>query len=116
MSDGNHLSDAVSPDVNLVWAALEAIGQGAVYDAETGEQLEIFTVGIEPEGVDASPDGRWAYITAETTHTTAIIDAENLEVVQHVLVGNRPRVVEFAHDSSKAYISAAIGATISGTH
>lgn len=110
---GNPERVAVSPDGSMVWASLEAIGQGGVYDAESGERLEVFTVGIEPEGVDASPDGRWAYITAETTHTTAVIDAESLEVVRHVLVGNRPRVVVFSHDSSLAYVSAEIGGTIS---
>ena len=110
---GNPERVAVSPDGELLWASLEAIGQGGVYDAQSGERLQVFTVGIEPEGVDASPDGRWAYITAETTHTTAIIDAENLTVVQHVLVGNRPRVVVFSHDSSRAYVSAEIGGTIS---
>lgn len=110
---GNPERVAIGPDGRLIWASLEAIGQGGVYDAQSGEQLAVFTVGIEPEGVGASPDGRWGYVTAETTHTTAVVDAETLEPLKFVLVGNRPRVVVFAHDSSKAYVSAEIGGTVS---
>ena len=110
---GNPERVAVSPDGTQIWAALEAIAQGAGYDIESGEQIANFRVGVEAEGVAVSPDGRWAYITAEATHTVTVVDTQALEVVKHFLVGNRPRVVEFSNDGSRAYVSAEIGGTIS---
>src|SRR5690606_7572156 len=110
---GNPERVAVSPDGTQIWAALEAIAQGAGYDVTTGEQLASFRVGVEAEGVAVSPDGRWVYITAEATHTVTVIDAQELAVVTHVLVGNRPRVVEFSNDGAFAYVTAEIGGTIS---
>src|SRR5690606_27130866 len=103
---GNPERVAVSPDGTQVWAALEAIAQGAGYDVATGEQLANFRVGVEAEGVAISPDGKWVYITAEATHTVTVVDAVELSVVKHFLVGNRPRVVEFSNDGTRAYVTA----------
>lgn len=110
---GNPERLAINPDGTRLWASLEAIAQGAVFDTASGERLAVFTVGIEPEGVAVSPDGKWAYITAESTHTVAIIDTQALKVAKFVLVGNRPRFAIFSRDGSKAYVSAEIGGTIS---
>ena len=40
--------------------------------AASGERLATFQVGVEPEGVAASPDGRWAYRTTLADDDAAI--------------------------------------------
>ncbi|MEE9123120.1 MAG: hypothetical protein V3U14_01315, partial [candidate division NC10 bacterium] len=38
-------------------------------------------VGVEPEGVAVSPDGKWVYISSETSHTISVIDTATDKVV-----------------------------------
>jgi YVTN family beta-propeller protein len=48
-------------------------------------------VGIEPEGVNFSPDGKLVFITSEGTNTVIIIDPIKGKIIEEILVGNRPR-------------------------
>lgn len=70
-------------------------------------------VGIEPEGVTISPDGRWVYVTAETSNTVSVIDTQSNDVVATFLVGARPRDSAFSPDGSRAYVTAELGRTLS---
>lgn len=56
-------------------------------------------VGIEPEGVALSPDGRWVYVTAETSNTVSVIDTRASQVVASFLVDPRPRAAALPHGS-----------------
>jgi PQQ-dependent catabolism-associated beta-propeller protein len=70
-------------------------------------------VGVEPEGMAVSPDGRWAVNTSETTNMVHWIDAKTHELVDNTLVDQRPRHVEFEPDSQTLWASAEIGGTVS---
>ena len=48
-------------------------------------------VGVEPEGMAISHDGRWAVTTSETTNMVHWIDTATHEIVANTLVGQRPR-------------------------
>ena len=51
----------------------------------------IENVGVEPEGVNFSPDGKYVFVTSEGTNSIIIINPWKGEVINEVLVGNRPR-------------------------
>ena len=48
-------------------------------------------VGVEPEGMTISPDGKFLINTSETTNMAHFIDTATREVVASVLVNSRPR-------------------------
>jgi PQQ-dependent catabolism-associated beta-propeller protein len=70
-------------------------------------------VGVEPEGMAISPDGKTLVNTSETTNMAHFIDTESHQVVANVLVDARPRVAEFKQDGSELWVSAEIGGTVS---
>ena len=43
-------------------------------------------VGVEPEGMGVSPDGKIVVNTSETTNMAHLIDTETYEIVANVLV------------------------------
>jgi PQQ-dependent catabolism-associated beta-propeller protein len=70
-------------------------------------------VGVEPEGMGVSPDGKVVVNTSETTNMAHFIDTETHEIVQNALVDQRPRFAEFTQDGKHLYVSAEIGGTVS---
>jgi DNA-binding beta-propeller fold protein YncE len=69
-------------------------------------------VGVEPEGMAVSPDGKWAVNTSETTNMLHWIDTSTQTLVDSTLVDQRPRFVEFNKDGSQLWASAEIGGTV----
>jgi len=69
-------------------------------------------VGVEPEGMAVSPDGKWAVNTSETTNMLHWIDTSTQTLADSTLVDQRPRFVEFNHDGSQLWASAEIGGTV----
>ena len=70
-------------------------------------------VGIEPEGVTFSPDGKLVFITSEVTNTVIIIDPWKGEIIEEVLVGNRPRRGAFTQDGSEYWVTNELGGSVS---
>jgi len=70
-------------------------------------------VGVEPEGMGLSPDGKILVNTSETTNMAHFIDPETRQIVANVLVDARPRFAEFKHDGSEVWVSSEIGGTVS---
>ena len=52
-------------------------------------------VGVEPEGMGISPDGKILVNTSETTNMAHFIDTATHQIVANVLVDARPRFAEF---------------------
>ncbi|HEX8267659.1 MAG TPA: hypothetical protein VF596_19825 [Pyrinomonadaceae bacterium] len=50
----------------MLYVSNEDAGTVTVTDIETGQPKTTLIVGIEPEGVTISPDGRWVYVMAKT--------------------------------------------------
>ena len=75
----------------------------------------IFTiknVGIEPEGVSFSSDGKKVFITSEGTNSVIIIDPWKGEVLDEILVGNRPRRGVFLKNGREYWVSNELSATV----
>jgi PQQ-dependent catabolism-associated beta-propeller protein len=70
-------------------------------------------VGVEPEGMAISPDGKILINTSETTNMAHFIDTATREIVANVLVDARPRFAEFKRDGSELWVSSEIGGTVS---
>ena len=70
-------------------------------------------VGVEPEGMGLSPDGKILVNTSETTNMAHFIDTSSREIVANILVDARPRYAEFKQDGSELWVSAEIGGTVS---
>ena len=58
-------------------------------------------MGVEPEGMAVSPDGKTVLCTSETTSMAHFIDVATHQVVASVLVGTRPRFAVFTKDGSQ---------------
>ncbi len=83
-----------------------------VVDVDKEEVLAQIDVGVEPEGMAVSPDGKWAVNTSETTNMLHWIDTATNELVDNTLVDQRPRHVEFTKDSKILWASSEIGGTV----
>ena len=83
-----------------------------VVDTESRTVIAQIDVGIEPEGMAVSPDGKWVINTSETTNMLHWIDTSTHELVDNTLVDQRPRHVEFSKDGSLVWASAEIGGTV----
>jgi len=70
-------------------------------------------VGVEPEGMAVSYNGKWAIVTSETTNMAHWIDTATNELVENTLVDQRPRDAEFTRDDSELWVSSEIGGTVS---
>ncbi len=70
-------------------------------------------VGVEPEGMGISPDGKIVVNTSETTNMAHFINTETYEIDTNVLVDQRPRFAQFTSDGKLLYVSAEIGGTVS---
>ena len=81
-------------------------------DIESRKVVAQIDVGVEPEGMGVSPDGKWAITTSETTNMAHWIDVDKREVVHNSLVDQRPRHAEFDHDGKRLWVSSEIGGTV----
>jgi len=70
-------------------------------------------VGVEPEGMAISPDGKILINTSETTNMAHFIDTTTRQIVANVLVDGRPRFAEFKRDGSELWVSSEIGGNVS---
>src|SRR3546814_8316666 len=84
-----------------------------VVDLKSGEAIAEIPVGVEPEGMGVSPDGKTIVNTSETTNMAHFIDAETFEIKGNVLVDQRPRIAESTDDGAEVWVSAEIGGTVS---
>ena len=70
-------------------------------------------VGVEPEGMGVSPDGKYLVNTSETTNMAHVIDTAERKVVANILVDSRPRRAVWTADGAQFWVSAEIGGTVS---
>jgi PQQ-dependent catabolism-associated beta-propeller protein len=70
-------------------------------------------VGVEPEGMGISPDGKTLVATSETTNMAHFIDVDTRRIVANVLVDARPRFAEFKRDGSELWVTSEVGGTVS---
>src|SRR6202011_3526454 len=82
-------------------------------DIEKRTRVGAVQVGVEPEGIGISPDGKILVNTSETTNMAHLIDTETRQIVANVLVDARPRFAAFKSDGSELWVSSELGGTVS---
>ncbi len=104
----------IDPTGEIIVVSNEDDAEATVIDIASGTiRTVIEDVGIEPEGVTFTPDGKLVYVTAEATNTVAVIDPWAGEIVADILVGNRPRRGAFTPDGSEYWVTNELGGTVS---
>jgi len=102
---------AIHPNGNI-YISNEDGAKCSVYNPHTGALVAEIPVGLEPEGVAISPDGKQVIVTSESTNMLHVIGVPSHQVIANILVGSRPRAATFNHDGSLAYASAEIGGEV----
>ena len=92
------------PSGNPLYVANEDDNLVTAIDVEARSILAEIPVGIEPEGMGVSPDGKTVVNTSETTNMAHFIDTETHEIYANVLVDQRPRFAEFTNDGKLLYV------------
>jgi len=82
-----------------LYIANEDDAVATVVDIETRTVIAQIDVGVEPEGMAVSHDGKWAIVTSETTNMAHWIDTTTHKVIDNTLVDQRPRDAEFTLDN-----------------
>ncbi|MEL7415193.1 MAG: hypothetical protein AAGJ92_04785, partial [Pseudomonadota bacterium] len=100
------------PDDRLLYIANEDDAITTVVDTETRRVVAQIDVGIEPEGMAVSPDGKVAITTSETTNMAHWINTETQKLFANTLVDSRPRHAEFTSDGAQLWVSSEIGGTV----
>jgi PQQ-dependent catabolism-associated beta-propeller protein len=95
-----------------MYVSNEDDNQVTVIDLSTGQAIKTIPVGVEPEGIAVSPDGKWVVSTSETTNMVHWIDPTALEVVDNTLVDPRPRAAAFTADGAQLWVTSEIGSTL----
>jgi len=70
-------------------------------------------VGVEPEGLAVSPDGKIVVGTSETTNMAHFIDTATKKTVANVLVPARPRMAAFSPDGGEVWVTSEVGGGVS---
>lgn len=79
---------------------------------QTKKVIAQINVGVEPEGMAVSPDGKVSITTSETTNMAHWIDTETNEIFANTLVDARPRHAEYTEDGKRLWVSSEIGGTV----
>ncbi len=67
-------------------------------DVATRKSVAEIPVGVEPEGMALSPDGKVLVNTSETTNMAHLIDTQTRKIFANVLVDARPRAAQYTPD------------------
>src|SRR5437588_13001217 len=70
----------------ILYVANENDNTVTIIDIERRARLGDVQVGVEPEGMAISPDGRFLINTSETTNMAHFIDTQTRQIVANVLV------------------------------
>ena len=96
----------ISPNGEILAVSNEDDNELTIIDLNTKKILKsIQNVGIEPEGVNFSPDGKQVFVTSEGTNSVIVVDPWKQEIINEVLVGNRPRRGIFVNDGTEYWVS-----------
>src|SRR6202008_1315729 len=96
----------------IMYVANENDNTVTVIDLQKRTRLGDIQVGVEPEGMAISPDGKILINTSEPTNMAHFIDTGTRQIGANVLVDSRPRFAEFKRDGSELWVSSEIGGTV----
>ena len=85
----------VRPDQKQIWAASNVEGKVFVHSLPDLKPIGSVEVGVLPNWIAFTPDGRYAYVTTQEPDQPRgranVIDTETLEVVARIELGGRPK-------------------------
>ncbi len=102
---------AVHPNGNI-YISNEDDAKATVFNPANGEQIAEIPVGLEPEGVAISADGKKVIVTSESTNMLHVIAVPSHTIVANVLVGARPRSAVFIKQGNLAFATAEISGEV----
>ncbi|MEZ5392638.1 MAG: hypothetical protein R2724_07090 [Bryobacterales bacterium] len=102
---------AVHPN-GRIYLSNEDSGKATVLNPDTGKIEAEIQVGIEPEGVAVTPDGKKVMVTSESTNMVHVISVPEHQIVANILVGARPREVAFSEDGRYGYVTCEVGGEV----
>lgn len=108
----NMLYNAITPDGKTVLATSPSTSAVYVFDAKTGAQRAVITVGKAPKGVKIMPNGQFAYVSNEGSADISVVDLKTLKVVDTIKVAEAPHNVRFTKNGKLAYVTLQGGAGI----
>jgi PQQ-dependent catabolism-associated beta-propeller protein len=104
----------LDPSGKILVASNEDDNELTVSNPSTGEKIRtIENVGIEPEGVTFSNDGKVVFVTSEVTNTVIVVDPWSGNILDEALVGSRPRRGIFTPDGAEYWVTNELGGTVS---
>ena len=101
---------AVHPNGNI-YISNEDDAKATVFSPD-GKQIAEIKVGLEPEGVAISPDGKRVIVTSESTNMLHVIKTPENIIESNILVGSRPRSAIFTNAGDIAYATAEISGEV----
>lgn len=108
----NMLYNAITPDGKTLLATSPSTSAVYVFDAKTGAQRAVITVGKAPKGVKIMPNGQFAYVSNEGSAEISVVDLKTLKVVDTIKVAEAPHNVRFTKSGKLAYVTLQGGAGI----
>jgi PQQ-dependent catabolism-associated beta-propeller protein len=83
-----------------------------VVDIKQKKAIKTIAVGVEPEPITVSPDGKWVVSGSEATNMVHWINRQTLAVEHNTLVDPRPRGLSFTADSQQLWVTSEMGGTV----
>ena len=103
----------VDPSGEILVASNEDDNEVTVTTIATAKVRHVVKdVGIEPEGITFSTDGKIVFVTSESTNTVIVIDPWKGEILDEVLVGNRPRRGVVTPDGAEYWVTNELGGSV----
>ena len=103
---------AVHPN-GTIYLSNEDDGLATALNPDSGEILAEIKVGLEPEGVGVSPDGKQVLVTSESSNMVHVISVDDSKLVANILVGARPREVAFSPDGGFFWVTSEVAGHVS---
>ena len=75
---------------DVIYIANEDDSLVTIMDIKSGDILAEVPVGVEPEGMGVSPDGKFTVATSESTSMAHVIDNATNKLIANVLVDSAP--------------------------
>ena len=82
---------AISPDGKVLWATSKYYDAVAAYSLPDLKLLTFVKVGLHPDWLTFTPDGKSLYVAVAGDDTTVVVDSQSMKVVKTIPVGSVPK-------------------------
>ncbi|MBI3683048.1 MAG: beta-propeller fold lactonase family protein [Acidobacteria bacterium] len=82
---------AITPDGKMLWATSKYYHSVAAYSLPDFKLLKVVKVGLHPDWLTITPDGRNLYVAVAGEDTTVVVDNKTMKVVKTIPVGSVPK-------------------------